>query len=138
MKKRCTNPSCRKEFRVEPLSTVCPHCGKKYPRVSAHFNIMRDGKAGTWSVILTRCGPQKLATIKALRKMSGFEFGVSKGTISLKHGKMLIDNPPSLAAVNLSFKDAETWVGAIQAADSQAIMVRTRKLKKMRVFVYRP
>lgn len=30
MKKRCTNSACRKYFIAD---SVCPYCGKKYPRV---------------------------------------------------------------------------------------------------------
>ena len=34
MKKKCTNSSCRRVFRVRGEKAVCPFCGKEYPRLS--------------------------------------------------------------------------------------------------------
>ena len=83
--KRCTNSSCRREFKLS--TTVCPHCGKKYPR--GGFD---PGLRGQYAVVLTHVGPSKLSTIKVIRFRTG---------LGLRDAKTIIDNTPSLVARTL-------------------------------------
>lgn len=57
MKKRCTNSACRRIFEAD---SVCPYCGKKYPRISS---IEHD-------VYLVNCGSNKVRTIFAIRGLN--------------------------------------------------------------------
>ena len=39
MKKRCTNSACRRLFDMD---SVCPYCGKEYPRVTRRFVVVLE------------------------------------------------------------------------------------------------
>lgn len=45
MKKRCTNSSCRRIFSYQAAYglTVCPYCGKEYPRIKSSEYVLING-----------------------------------------------------------------------------------------------
>lgn len=60
MKKRCTNSACRKQFLAD---TVCPHCGKEYPRIKHNCsNIFLS------EVQLISCGSRMFPAFSVLYK----------------------------------------------------------------------
>ena len=74
MKKRCTNPACRRYFTPRQAygSVTCPHCGKTY------------GPMGLVSVMLTGVVPgKKMAVVKAFWKQNGNQ---------LRQAKQLVDS----------------------------------------------
>lgn len=105
--KRCTNSSCRREFKLETL--VCPHCGKQYPRANAGLD-----KNKHYAVILTYRGLGWLGTIKAIRKHIG---------LGLKDAKELIDHTPSLIGKRFRASQAEALKAEIRAAGGDAMIV---------------
>lgn len=112
--KRCANSSCRREFKL--TTTVCPHCGKKYPRGS--FG------SGQYAVVLTHVGTvftSKLSTIKAIRFRTG---------LGLRDAKTIIDNTPSLVATGMTASQAITLRDEIQADGSSAIVVSASRGRK--------
>ena len=109
--KRCTNSSCRREFKPETL--VCPHCGKKYPRANANLD-----KNKRYAVILTYCGPSKLSTIKVMRKHTG---------LGLRDCKELIDHTPSLIGKRFRASQAEALKAEIRAAGGDTMFVPTSR-----------
>lgn len=44
MKKKCTNPACRRVFSTAGGRTECPHCGKEYSRMPAMQQPARKGR----------------------------------------------------------------------------------------------
>lgn len=110
--KRCTNSSCRREFKLS--TTVCPHCGKKYPR---------GGLRGQYAVVLTHVDPSKskLSTIKVIRFRTG---------LGLRDAKTIIDNTPSLVATGITASQAITLRDEIQAEGSSAIVVSASRGRK--------
>lgn len=105
--KRCTNSSCRREFKLE--TTVCPHCGKKYPRANTALD-----KNNRYDVVLTYCGPSKLLTIKVIRKHTG---------LGLRDSKELTDHTPSLIGRRFRASQAEVLREEIRAAGGDAMIV---------------
>jgi len=105
--KRCTNSSCRREFKLETL--VCPHCGKQYPRANAGLD-----KNNRYAVILTYCGPSKLLVIKVIRQATG---------LGLKDIKTLVDYTPSLIGKRFRTSQAEALKAKIRAAGGDAMIV---------------
>ena len=105
--KRCTNSSCRREFKLETL--VCPHCGKQYPRQSVDLDLR-----GRYAVVLTYVGPGKLHLIKVIRKHTG---------LGLKDVKELVDHTPSLIGKRLRTSQAEALRAEIRAAGGDAMIV---------------
>ena len=105
--KRCTNSSCRREFKLETL--VCPHCGKQYPRANAGLD-----KNKHYAEILTYCGPSKLSTIKVIRKHTG---------LGLKDAKTLVDYTPSLIGKRFRASQAEALKAEIRTAGGDAMIV---------------
>ena len=105
--KRCTNSSCRREFKLETL--VCPHCGKQYPRQSVDLDLR-----GRYAVVLTYVGPSKLHLIKVMRQHTG---------LGLKDAKNVADNAPSLVATGFQAAQAKALIADIRAAGSGAMIV---------------
>ena len=105
--KRCTNSSCRREFKLETL--VCPHCGKQYPRANAGLD-----KNNRYAVILTYCGPSKLLVIKVIRQATG---------LGLKDIKTLVDYTPSLIGKRVRASQAEALRAEIRAAGGDVMIV---------------
>lgn len=70
MKKRCTNSACRKIFAV---NSVCPHCGKEYPRLPA-VRIRLD-------VVLISFTTPRIITLKRLHDITGMSINESKAVI---------------------------------------------------------
>lgn len=73
MKKRCTNPSCRKLFVA---NVMCPHCGKKYPRLQ---RIQRN--VGLFDVQLVSCGFRKYPAFSVLYRHFNMSVGEAKGQV---------------------------------------------------------
>ena len=109
--KRCTNSSCRREFKLE--TSVCPHCGKKYPRANTTLD-----KSKRYDVVLTYFGPSKLQTIKVIRKHTG---------LGLKDCKELADHTPSLIGRRFRVSQAEVLREEIRAAGGDAMIVPTSR-----------
>lgn len=104
MKKRCTNSSCRKVFRVETYT--CPYCGKQYPRV----NPVND----RYMVVLTYAGPSKLSVIKVIRSIT---------TLGLRDAKTLADHTPSLVSNGFTRSMAEALKSDFRAAGGDAMII---------------
>lgn len=121
--KRCTNSSCRREFKLS--TTVCPHCGKKYPRGGFDPGLRVDpGLRGQYAVVLTHVGTvftSKLSTIKVIRFRTG---------LGLRDAKTIIDNTPSLVATGITASQAITLRDEIQAEGSSAIVVSASRGRK--------
>ena len=105
--KRCTNSSCRREFRLDTL--VCPYCGKCYPRES-----IGCGLQGRYAVVFTYAGVSKLAAIKAIRKYVA---------LGLRDAKEIVDHAPSLITDKLSMPQAKALRAEIRAAGGDAMIV---------------
>lgn len=116
MKKRCTNPACRKEFTP---GTVCPHCGKAYPRAAL---------SGDKAVILTCSGKYPLRVIRALRRHK---------PISLLQGKALVDHCPSLADRGLTLQQARVLQEKLQEVGACAKIVPASNVSGSRVYIPR-
>lgn len=100
--KRCTNPSCRREFKLE--ATVCPHCGKEYPRV----------KNSLYAVILISCGPSKLDMIRVIRHYT---------SLGLKDSKDIVDHAPSLVGKGFQSSKAKELKADIRVVGGRALIV---------------
>ena len=74
MKKRCTNSACRKLFVAD---VVCPHCGKKYPRIKRK---QRD--VGLFDVQLISCGFRKFAVFSVLYRHCNMRVEEAKGQVN--------------------------------------------------------
>lgn len=105
--KRCTNSSCRREFKLETL--VCPHCGKQYPRANAGLD-----KNKRYDVVLTYVGPSKLAVIKVIQKHTG---------LGLRDTVELVNHTPSLIGRRFRASQAEALKAEIRAAGGDAMIV---------------
>ena len=99
MKKRCTNSACRKLFVVDD---ICPHCGKKYPRLPS---------AGH-DVVLVESGEEKMWLIWTLRKLNG--------KLSLKECKKMMESCPCVIASGLSRKETLRWCREIHKTGAVA------------------
>ena len=121
MKKRCTNSSCRKEFRPEGYPTTCPHCGKKYPRVCG------DSYNGLMTVVLTDCMGSKLGAIKVIRKLTG---------LGLKDAKEIADHVPSVIGKKLPLQTAKDWQMQFRKAGYPAQIMTGKACKNRGVFVF--
>ena len=104
MKKRCTNSSCRKVFRVE--THTCPYCGKQYPRA----NPVND----RYMVVLTYAGLRKLSVIKVIRSIT---------TLNLREAKTLADHTPSLVGNGFTRSMAEALKSDFRAAGGDAMII---------------
>lgn len=104
MKKRCTNSSCRKVFRVETHS--CPYCEKQYPRV----NPVND----RYMVVLTYVGPNKLSVIKVIRSIT---------TLGLRDAKNLAEHTPSLVSDGFTRSMAEAVKSHFRFAGGDAMII---------------
>lgn len=112
--KRCTNSSCRREFKLS--TTVCPHCGKKYPRGSFDPDLR-----GQYAVVLTHVGPNRLKAAKMVRSRMG---------VGLKDAVTIINNTPSLVATGITASQANTLRDEIRAEGSVAIVVPASRGRK--------
>lgn len=101
MKKRCTNSACRKIFEVD---SVCPYCGKEYPRIAS---IEHD-------VYLVKCGSNKVRTIFAIR--------ILNKNLSLIEIKKIVDNCPCIVGKGMTGKDAMLWCKVLSEAGALAKM----------------
>lgn len=117
MKKRCTNSSCRKVFRVETRS--CPYCGKRYPRA----NPCTD----KYAVVLNHLGISKLTVLKAIKQTCNFPF---------VRVAALVNNTPSLVDTGLTQSQASMLVAIIQATGGGAMAIPVSRGTKG-IFVYR-
>jgi ribosomal protein L7/L12 len=106
-KKRCTNSSCRKVFKVDSL--VCPHCGKQYPRESAVLDLR-----GKYTVVLTNAGIRKLHVIKVIRWHTG---------LGLKDAKTVADHVPSMIVTGYGASQVRELSADIRAAGGDVMFV---------------
>ena len=118
MKKRCTNSSCRKVFRVD--SHECPYCGKQYPRVNPG--------ADKYAVVLTYIGAASSVRIIMAAKPY-------TGRPDLNKWRMLNRNIPSLVVTNLTHQQAKACRVAIRAAGGDAMVIPVSRGTKG-IFVY--
>ena len=109
MKKRCTNSSCRKVFRVETRS--CPYCGKQYPRQIPAFD-----KRDQFAVVLTDW--ETYAVIRAMRKHTG---------MSLLDAKTITDNIPGQVCTGIRRSQAEALKAEIRDAGGDAMIIPARR-----------
>ncbi len=117
MKKRCTNSSCRKEFKVSSeKGSICPYCGMEYPRLIGQSR----------AVILTKSGSNRLAVIKVIRRHTGF---------NLRQAKTIFDFIPSLVASGLTLQQALACQRQLREAGSDARIVPAGSCKRKGVFV---
>ena len=102
MKKRCTNSACRKIFEAD---SVCPYCGKEYPRIAS---IEHD-------VYLINCGSNKVRTIFAIR--------ILNENLSLVETKKIVDNCPCIVGKGMMRKDAMLWCKVLSEAGALVEML---------------
>ena len=88
MKKRCTNSACRKTFAAD---SVCPYCGKEYPRIPSIDH----------EVYLVNSGRNKVRTIFAIRTLDK--------SLSLLEMKNMVENCPCVVGKRMTRKDAVLW-----------------------------
>ncbi len=143
MKKRCTNSSCRKEFRVEIFTTACPHCGKKYPRATGSCIPVNKSKRARWSVVTIKCSTSRnpaipnVHAVKCLRRLSGVNLETNSPRMGLRNAVEVLRNFPGLAASGLSYAEAQRWVKELSTVGAVARAVPTRKCING-VYVYQP
>lgn len=101
MKKRCTNSACRKTFTVD---SVCPYCGKEYPRIPSINH----------EVVLVKSGKNKVHTIFTIRCLDK--------SLSLSEMKKMVDNCPSVIGKGLTQKEASVWCKVLYEAGAEAKM----------------
>ena len=117
MKKRCTNPSCRRYFtpRREDGTMICPYCGKRY---AAH---------GLVRVELVGCVPMnRIGLYKALKSRYG---------LSLREARTLLDRLPSAPMLLGSWmpeeaaRTAREWekMGALVRLSEEGAVARKEK-----------
>lgn len=70
MKKRCTNSSCRRIFKVTEDTRQCPYCGKIYNRLAAN-NVKRNPNPIAWTITISHIH-SPLMIYAALRKTFGY------------------------------------------------------------------
>lgn len=94
MKKRCTNPACRRVFtpRAAHRGVVCPHCGKVYPRASYSGEKEVYLELYQWMP-----HAQKLSSIKRLRTRAGLGLRQAKEILDRLDQKPYALGPMSLA-----------------------------------------
>ncbi len=102
MKKRCTNSACRKFFLPD---SVCPFCGKKYPRIPS---INHD-------VYLVDSGKKKIKTVCVIRNLDA--------RLSLLEIKTLVDNCPCVIKKELPLKDAQLWYEELKKVGASAKII---------------
>lgn len=95
MKKRCTNSACRKVFVVD---SVCPYCGKEYPRLPSIDH----------EVFLVNSGKNKMLTIFAIHSLSK--------SLSLLEMKKMVENCPCVIGKGMTRKDAMLWCKVLSEA----------------------
>lgn len=103
MKKRCTNSACRKLFI---LDTICPHCGKQYPRIPAKRTPIVLAE-----IALSNIGPSRLKTLFVLHE---------RFDMSLLEAKRCVDNCPSIIATDIPLKEAEDLIGMFEKIGATA------------------
>lgn len=108
MKKRCTNSACRKLFI---LGTICPHCGKQYPRIPAKRTPIVLAE-----IALSNIGPSRLKTLFVLHE---------RFDMSLLEAKRCVDNCPSIIATDIPLKEAEDLIGMFEKIGATACIRRT-------------
>lgn len=89
MNKRCTNPSCRKNFSTLDFYGSCPYCGKEYPQLVPARKIPADLQAIRIMDYPYSC---KVQVIKAVRDSFRAELG-------LKEAKAAVDHVPDTVFV---------------------------------------
>ena len=118
MKKRCTNPSCRRVFQVETCSCPfcglvtesCPYCGKIYPRSRP--------VADRYAVVLIYTGRSKLSVAKVIRHTTG---------LGLRDAVTIIDNIPSLVVTGYLRSQAEALKADFRAVGGDARIIPASK-----------
>lgn len=99
MKKRCTNSACRKTFTAD---SVCPYCGKEYPRISSIDH----------EVYLLNGGRNKVRTILAIRTLDK--------SLSLLEMKKMVENCPCVIGKGMTQKDAMLWCRVLNEVGASA------------------
>lgn len=97
--KRCTNSACRKMFVAD---SVCPFCGKEYPRIPC---IGHD-------VVLENSGRNKVLTIFAIRSLDK--------SLSLTEMKEMVENCPCVVGKGMPRKDALLWCKILSEVGASA------------------
>ena len=110
MKKRCTNSECRKWFVID---SVCPHCGKQYPRI-------RAGKKPLVLVdlLLIDTGQSKLRT--ALILHDRFE-------MSLHEAKSFLDVLPAKVATGITLQEADDLIELFRRVGATATVLSSSR-----------
>lgn len=104
--KRCTNPSCRREFKP---SARCPYCGKEYPRL-----VSTADRHTRYAVILTSCGSRRIPVIRAIQAHTH---------LCLLDMKDLIGRTPSLIGKGFQASEARALRAEIRDAGGSAIIM---------------
>ena len=99
MKKRCTNSACRKMFIAD---SVCPFCGKEYPRIPSIDH----------EVVLVNSGMTEVLTIIAIRRLDK--------SLSLLETKNMVENCPCVVGKGMPRKDALLWCKVLSEAGASA------------------
>ena len=99
MKKKCTNSACRKVFAAD---SVCPHCGKEYPRIPSIAH----------EVLLINSGKNKVHTYIALRSLDR--------SLSLLDIKKMVKNCPCVIGRDMTRKEALLWCRVLNEAGASA------------------
>ena len=107
MKKRCTNPACRRFFVAD---VVCPHCGKAYPRVKLnqeHNNLAE--------VRLIHFGNSKLNAVFVLHEHF---------RMSLLEAKHHVDACPTVVATRVSMDEAKRMAALLEKIGATVVIRR--------------
>lgn len=93
MKKRCTNSACRRWFQVD---SVCPYCGKAYPRLpAARCAVELEGYDEK----------KKIAVMRTLRMVSK--------NLSLVEAREIVRTCPCIICRDVDRKEAHRWCAAL-------------------------
>ena len=116
MKKRCTNSSCRKLFTAD---SVCPYCGKEYPRIPVDGREHPRYFKTFHEVRLNDYGNNKIAVIKELRELT---------RMSLAEAKYAVESAPCLIWTDESAVVANEWFERLSKAGA-SVSLKTEMVK---------
>ena len=116
MKKRCTNSSCRKLFTAD---SVCPYCGKEYPRIPVDGREHPRYYGVFYKVRLNDYGKNKIAVIKELRILTG---------LGLAERKTMVESSPCIIWSGESEAEANEWLDRLSKAGA-SVSLKTEMVK---------
>lgn len=116
MKKRCTNSSCRKLFTAD---SVCPYCGKEYPRIPVDGREHPRYFKTFHEVRLNDYGSNKIAVIKELRELT---------RMSLAEAKTMVESSPCIIWSSESEAEANEWLDRLSKAGA-SVSLKTEMVK---------